>query len=86
MHSLKNDNDEMAIAVGAPGSPARLRQQYPKLLATLNALYTQGSKSVDRDLPLALQQIQAAGLAAGLETENMLRISHYGLATWLWRK
>lgn len=39
MNYIKNDKGEMVIAVGAPGSLARLRCQYPKLRERVNVLW-----------------------------------------------
>jgi hypothetical protein len=79
MNYIINDRNQSVIAVGAPGSVARARVQWPKLIERLNALY---DNALDNRLPgravvKAVDMIRVAGVTSEMETSSILLASYY---------
>jgi len=62
MNVIKNDLGQDVIALGSPGSLARVKVQYPALIQKL--------VTIDKKAARAL--IKAAGITSTLETESLL--------------
>ncbi len=69
---IENDHGVMVPAVGAPGSIARMRAQYPKFINSLSGLYMQ-SETDGEYMRWAYQTI--ADRFTGLERESLLSIA-----------
>ena len=68
MNYLFNDRGQRVIAEGAPGSQARVRCEYPALIADLQERRVGGGKMASS----ALHHIRKAGVRGMLEYESLL--------------
>jgi hypothetical protein len=73
VNHVTNDKGVSVIAVGAPGSLARVKVEYPRLIERLNALYNGEAK-----LDVAIEEIRSKGITSELETNSLIEASHYG--------
>lgn len=64
---IENDRGEHVIAVGAPGSIARAKIQYPTLIEQIDDLYSHGAERSEAET-LILDK----GIRSKLETESIL--------------
>ncbi len=62
---VKNDLGKEVLAIGAPGSIARVQVQYPALIARIHPMLPNE----------AFEAILAAGIASKLETQSLLLAS-----------
>jgi hypothetical protein len=76
---VKNDLGENVLAVGAPGSIARVKQEYPKLISELNNLYWIAQEDYGQGIDQAVELIRNAGIKGSLETNSILEASRYGM-------
>jgi hypothetical protein len=80
MNYITNDRNEPVIAIGAPGSVARARVEWPALIDRLNGLY---SRALEYRLPgcavdETVLMIRTAGVTSEMETSSILQVSDYG--------
>jgi len=83
VNSVKNDRGEYVIAIGAPGSIARVKVEYPKLIDRINSLWNQQAGQDE-----AIEAIRDAGIKDRMTTTHLMEASHYGQApytTKYWR-
>jgi len=78
MNHTTNDRGEYVIAIGAPGSIARVTVEYPMLIAELNDLYENAGDCYGRMVDEAVKLIRASGIKSKLETQSVLAASYYG--------
>lgn len=77
MNYTENDNGQSVMAVGAPGSLARVKVEHPALIERLNALYHDSCDSYGRGVDRAIEMIRATGIRSEMETNNLLAASNY---------
>ncbi len=78
MNHIINDYGQTVIAVGAPGSIARVTVEYPKLINRLNSLWLSSYSTSTRCIDEAIEMIRNEGINSTLETNSILQVSHYG--------
>lgn len=76
MNHVKNDRGEIVIAIGAPASIARVKVEYPELINQLNSIFSFDLPR--RAIDEAIEAIRAKGITSYLETNSLLKASHYG--------
>lgn len=72
MNHILNDNGETVIAVGAPGSLARIETRYPNLIYRLNRFHEMNMRRDD-----ALTFAKMRGVPAD-ELATVMQVSKYG--------
>lgn len=72
---ITNDRGESVIAVGAPGSLARVRVERPALIDRLNELCGEGWAGYNE----AIEEISRAGITSHIERESILWSSEFGV-------
>lgn len=72
MNYLHNDRGQRVIAEGYPGSQARVRCEYPQLIAELQERRTNGKTAA-----AALRLIREAGVRGMMEYESLLLEAGY---------
>lgn len=83
MNHITDDYGRDTIAVGAEGSLERVKVQYPRLIDEINALWfqAQGYREYGASVDQAIQFIRDRGIKGRMETENILKATHYGEQT-----
>lgn len=81
VNHVVNDKGETVIAIGAPGSVARAKVQWPALIENLNRLYASAYESHGRAVDEAIEMIRAAGVKGRMETDSILMASDYSNET-----
>ena len=72
MNYVKTDIGDMAFAEGAPGSIARVRVQYPRLIEHLRKMRVQGMSAEDAQFVMA-----AHGINSQLERNSLQAVASY---------
>lgn len=83
VNSVKNDRGKYVTAIGAPGSEARVKVEYPKLIDRVNSLWNQEAGQDE-----AIEAIRDAGIKDRMTTTSIMDVSHYGqdpCTTKFWR-
>jgi hypothetical protein len=78
VNSVKNDRGEFVTAIGAPGSEARVRVEYPALVEKLNKIYWQCYETYGKGQDIAIEAIREAGIKDHLTTNSLMAVSYYG--------
>ena len=78
VNHVKNDIGETVIAIGAPGSPARVKIEYPALIEKINKIYWRGYESYGKAQDEAIEEIRRAGISDRLTTISLMEVSLYG--------
>jgi len=73
VNSIVNDRGQTVYAIGAPGSLARVKVQYPKLIDRLNSLWMQQANIAD-----AIIAVREAGISSPYETNSLIDASFFG--------
>jgi len=74
---VKNDMGNMVVAIGAPGSMARVQCEHPALINTLNECYDFSNESKQHGLAVAELLIKQSGITSKLERESLLKVTKY---------
>lgn len=70
---MLNDKGQIFLPFGAPGSPARVRVQYPALIEQLNSIHSQ-----DGDFSECVSAIRDAGVVDRMTTMSLIEVSNFG--------
>lgn len=74
---VTNDRNESVIAIGAPGSEARARVEWPGLIDELNVLYDTSCDCPGNGWHEAIALLGARGITSRIEKESILRCTIY---------
>ena len=77
MNHIIDDRGTSVISIGAPGSLARVKVQWPRLIERLNALYFSAYESHGKAIDEAVEMIRDSGITSEMETTNIILSSHY---------
>ena len=78
MNHIIDDRGVSVVSIGAPGSLARVKVQFPKLIERLNVLYFSAYECHGKAIDEAVEMIRDSGVISGMETTNILLSSNYG--------
>lgn len=70
---MLDDKGQSVLSIGAPGSPARVRAQYPALIERLNSIHAQEGNVAD-----CIDEIRRAGILDKMTTESLIEVSWFG--------
>ena len=70
---MLNDKGQSVLSIGAPGSPARVRVQYPALIERLNSVHVQEGNLAD-----CIDEIRRAGITDNMTTRSLIEVSRFG--------
>lgn len=79
MNYLRNDYGQLVIAEGAPGSIARVRCQYPKLIERFNSWFWEehGQPAPHGASDDALTEMKRMGINSPMERQSILDATSY---------
>ena len=75
MNYIQNDYGKYVIAIGAPGSIARVRVQYPKLIDRLRSLHMQQISYNSFVLDDIITSLIDAGIESKMEVESVIAVT-----------
>ena len=77
MNKIQNDYGELVVAVGAPGSIARVKCERPGLIDSINRMYDDYYGCPGRGIDDVIEAIRKAGIRSSLQTRSILAATRY---------
>lgn len=82
MNHVINDYGQDVIAIGAPGSEARVKVQYPKLIKEVTDLYFKSYDCIGHCIDEAIEMIREHGIKNYMTTDSIIACTPYNSKTW----